>query len=338
MANMPVSDLGGFASTAMNNASQNSTTVQGVLCWTEFYNGKWQPTKTSDVNHPTTLGTFDPAGPGAFENYRTLIQIAPAELMSPLLMKLMHNTEFTLPDDALILDISVPGQSPDGGFILHNTHSLPVRFEDITLSVPIYHNGLPTNLSMIVPLSSVLAPPGPARSFPTAQPYTGGYGSGTFGISYLPARGRPAMYASSILQYTWLPRFVQPQPWLPDAWDAPFLYEDRRHLFYVTTTERLLPSLWFPGFGILSESPGLLASRMSISPLVLRHPVSATTPQEVLALTATGDPAAVQRFISAGTNITAALALPLSIAYQGQLISPIGSVPSRPAANDENGG
>ena len=44
----------------------------------------------------------------------------------------LYNAQFTLPDDALILDISVPGQSPDGGFVLHNTHSLPVRFEDIS--------------------------------------------------------------------------------------------------------------------------------------------------------------------------------------------------------------
>lgn len=32
--------------------------------------------------------------------------------MSPLAMKVLYDAEFTLPDDALILDISVPGQSP----------------------------------------------------------------------------------------------------------------------------------------------------------------------------------------------------------------------------------
>ena len=50
-----------------------------MLCWTEFYNGKWQPTKTSDVNHPTTIGSFDPAGPGSFEAYRNLVRIVPAQ-------------------------------------------------------------------------------------------------------------------------------------------------------------------------------------------------------------------------------------------------------------------
>jgi hypothetical protein len=147
------------------------------------------------------------------------------------------------------------------------------------------------------------------------------------------------MYASSVLQYSWQPRYIQPQPWLPDAWDAPFLYEDRQHLFYVTTTERLVPIRWFTGFGILSTSPGVLTAGLAISPVVLGQPVVAVTPPEVLAATAAaGDPAAVQRFISAGTNIKAALALPQAITYQGQLISPIGSLPSGPAATNGQGG
>ena len=30
--------------------------MQAVLCWSEYYNGKWQPAKTSDVDRPTLLG------------------------------------------------------------------------------------------------------------------------------------------------------------------------------------------------------------------------------------------------------------------------------------------
>ena len=41
-------------------------TVQAVLCWSEYYNGKWQPAKTSDVNNPVPLGPYVPAGAGAF--------------------------------------------------------------------------------------------------------------------------------------------------------------------------------------------------------------------------------------------------------------------------------
>ena len=30
-------------------------TVQAMLCWSEYYNGKWQPTKTSDINQPADI-------------------------------------------------------------------------------------------------------------------------------------------------------------------------------------------------------------------------------------------------------------------------------------------
>ena len=42
-------------------------TVQAVLCWSEYYNGKWQPTKTSDLNRPAHVDYCNPAGEGAFD-------------------------------------------------------------------------------------------------------------------------------------------------------------------------------------------------------------------------------------------------------------------------------
>src|SRR5215510_7529752 len=75
-------------------------TVQVILCWSECYNGKWQPTKTSDVNHPGELGqihptSFDRDGIGlmAFED--------------------SHSSE---------LRVSVGRLT----FLLYNTHSLPM--------------------------------------------------------------------------------------------------------------------------------------------------------------------------------------------------------------------
>jgi hypothetical protein len=35
-------------------------TVQAVLCWSEYYNGKWQPARTSDVEQPLDVGDFAP--------------------------------------------------------------------------------------------------------------------------------------------------------------------------------------------------------------------------------------------------------------------------------------
>jgi peptidoglycan hydrolase-like protein with peptidoglycan-binding domain len=37
-------------------------TVQALLCWSEYYNGKWQATRTSDAARPLGLGGFAPDG------------------------------------------------------------------------------------------------------------------------------------------------------------------------------------------------------------------------------------------------------------------------------------
>ena len=61
-----------FTAAAASNAQPEVVTVQAVLCWTEFYNGKWQPTKTSDVNLPTTLGPVRHRRPGRIRELRGL--------------------------------------------------------------------------------------------------------------------------------------------------------------------------------------------------------------------------------------------------------------------------
>ena len=161
--------VGNLAALTSSTISNGSVIAQVVLCWSEFCNGKWQTTKTSDVKNPTTLGTFDATGPGSFESFRDSIRITPAQLMSPQLIQQRYRTQFTLPGQPLILDISVPGQSPDGGFVLHNTHSLPVRFEDISFPGIVtlgYINGHPLTWLTNIPLSAVLAAPSPDPFLP----------------------------------------------------------------------------------------------------------------------------------------------------------------------------
>src|SRR5262249_50757043 len=48
------------AEVGSNNLDPPKAAAQAVLCWSEYYNGKWQPTKTSDVDHPAGLGSFAP--------------------------------------------------------------------------------------------------------------------------------------------------------------------------------------------------------------------------------------------------------------------------------------
>ena len=367
-----VSDLQSFA---QGTQEKTQVAISAILCWSEFYNGKWQPTKTSDVNLPTSLshfgvnggsvgagaglGTFDATGPGSFEqSTRGLLRLVPAQFTGASAMARYTGAQFTLPGDALILTIVCEGLSTDlgqgfatpfgfGGFILHNTHSLPVRLDDILV---------PSSLlsDVMTPLWCYLDPPSPSRTLSAVQPspgttplppFSGAFGSGTFSITYEDVWGEGAVWTNPVLDFTWMPRLPEPQPALPgawppgaltDVWEAPFIYEDRRHAFYVKTTETVITVRRYDGYGVPSVSR-LTASRAEISPLVLRKPVVTATPGEIVAINASrGAPGAVQRYLQ-GTDLNAAVISPAAIIYQGRVISPIGSAPTPVPAASDNG-
>jgi len=85
-------------------------TAQAVLCWSEYYNGKWQSTKTSDINHPIDLGT---QAPSAFD--RSALQFVAFE-EDPGALRLCINSN------------GVFGPS----FVLYNTHSLPLAQDPLS--------------------------------------------------------------------------------------------------------------------------------------------------------------------------------------------------------------
>ena len=62
-----------------------------------------------------------------------------------------------------------------------------------------------------------------------------------------------------------------------DTWDAPFFYEDRKNLFYVTTTEAVVSFGTFTGYGagFTSTNAGIFSTQ--ITPVVQQPPVSPTT-------------------------------------------------------------
>ncbi len=337
LASMQVGDLNTFTGKADDGVNKNSVQAGAVLCWSEYYNGTWQPTKTSDVNLPTQIGVFDLTGSNSIEAWRTLLQIVPAQATETVRFGLRQvgvRYNFPMPDGSILLAITQGGEASfKGGFILHNTHSLPIRIDDIRvfpLNVIVGHGRFAG-----VPLVNLLTPPSPSRAFSPAvnPPYTGGYGTGSFGVNYYNGDvTSAATYTETLFAFSWLPRYIDTQPWLASPWDAPFIYEDRRHLFYVVTTESLRRIWKYPGFGIIGASQGTVAvagrtGASVIPPLLLRQPVVASTPKQVQAITAAaGNPAAIQHYLATGTDLSLALPSNLAISYQGQVISPVGSL------------
>ncbi|MBS1910849.1 MAG: hypothetical protein JST22_02570 [Bacteroidetes bacterium] len=108
VGNMSMSQITSEAKTSAK--ANGKMTVQALLCWSEYHNGKWQQTKTSDPDNPVTVGTHDSGGTYAFR--RSDLDISARE-----------------ENDTLRVEITNAGASIscDGwvSWIFYNTHSLP---------------------------------------------------------------------------------------------------------------------------------------------------------------------------------------------------------------------
>jgi hypothetical protein len=284
--------------------------IRAALCWSEYYNGKWQPMKTSDFNRSVNLGNFDPTGDNAFDAWRNQIRIVPAQATGASWYEEVIGsvTLPSLPGDALILAISTPSNlSPSiftlPGFLLHNTHSLPVPLQDVAVKTPWGTDNLGSFLDIPAP-SRTLSPPYDPYST-TPVPYTGGNQSNTFEVVYYQTvkdfMGGSPPYTRHVMDFKWLPRIVDAQPGLADAWNAPFFYEDRRDVFYVTTTTHYYTYSVYPGFGT--------------------HYGIATQPSVTLKI----PPLSVQGPLTKVSHISATLGTGRPVVYQGQRIGVDGS-------------
>src|SRR5208283_4538015 len=210
----------------------------------------------------------------------------------------------------LILSIGNPGGSfSPGGFVLHNTHSLPIRFED----VPLKSNDLGT-LTLFT--WRQLLPEGSAA---------GGILNDSLEINY--GQDNNVVYSNTIIGFNLAPRYVEPQLELDNAWDAPFFYEDRRNVFYVMTSEKI--SFWqnHDDFAILTSAPSLQGQVAKIPPLIFQEqPKAAPNGDPILAANAIGGNAAtIRAYLSQTTAIRAGIGSVTPISYHGREISVSGS-------------
>lgn len=294
VTSLSLDDLAAFGANGAGQQTKSNIIVSAVLCWSEYYNGKWQPQKSSDVNVPASLCTlsdftpFDTTGPSSFDVIRNLITITPVNV-----------SDVPIPADALILSISAPVSTISGGFVMYNTHSLPVRWDDLPVPIGILGTVVPIPFSFFVP------PPSPWRQFQPISTYTGGFTAGSFTVSYWSQWGT-FDFQSDILGLPFVPRVVDAAP-NSAGWDSPFFFEDRRNVFYVETTENWAPFRLSSTYGIVATSI-YSAAAPNLPRLILNTPP--ILPETSFAngyIPRGGDPAAVARFVNQNGTIRAAL-------------------------------
>ncbi|PTQ91460.1 PA14 domain-containing protein [Nitrosomonas nitrosa] len=273
---------------AKEDAKRNITLkVQAVLCWSEYYNGKWQATKTSDINKPTTLGAFDITGTNAFSRSNLQLWVRKAET-----------------EDALLIFLFYWGGSTTW-FKIHNTHSLPVRHEDHRLAA--------------VKSAWELFTTQPPNYFDTK--------SEIFKVTYYSKKPNGSTMSRAVLHMKGGVPYgvVQPLHNFQSRWDAPFFYEDSLHVFYVTTTEQLVTIPMWDGYLpiiILPKPdliiPPLVFSQVQIITDLLGPKISGQNMEVV-------NTAQIERFVSEDTYIKKSISTTGTILFGGTELGSTGN-------------
>ena len=278
--------------------------VSAMLCWSEYLNGKWQATKTSDVNRPTLL---DSASTTAFDRSQLQLAFSQAE---------------TSVGTGVELHILIRGFG-SSSFIMHNTHSLPVRKED-----------LPTGT--IVPVPDMTNPF--AREVHAAAKSL----EVTYSNHHLPkgvlANGLGSYFDVTVQRDAdidaYVARLVAKEPRgvqeLGFGDVSPFFFGDSAHAFYVTTSAYQLPIFWYSLYGVVN----LEIAAKELPQLVLNY-----FPEEIRRdFWADGippslnpgiaDAGAVRRFITEDAYIRRGIATSASVTYGDVQIGPGGAMPN----------
>jgi hypothetical protein len=183
--------------------------VEAVLCWSEYFNGKWQPARTSDPEQPSLLNAYFTS----FDRRWLAIDCIP---------------------DADGLRVRMNYYR--SGFRLYNTYSHPTRMDE-----------LPVEQWTVNPLFRTFRETGvyygdyyngswyPGALYVQSGTIEGGYYTHWESGVLLQIQTRPQ---GSLRTLDPARQWVYSHLHLQFAWLAPFLFEHGNHLFYVTTRER----------------------------------------------------------------------------------------------------
>jgi hypothetical protein len=146
------------------------------------------------------LGSYPQAGSGGFD--RSGVQLAP------------------LDEDGAVRILL--GGNVLSSFLLHNTHSAPLRNEDAAFDVIAFFKSYTGRATRSMSTSGDALTLSYNTSWSLLQP--------------------PDISHDVLTRVLAGDRTTEPRHYVEDWWDAPFFYEDARHVFYVTTTAQ--PAVW----------------------------------------------------------------------------------------------
>jgi hypothetical protein len=267
--------------------------TQAALCWSEYFSGKWQPTKTSDVRLPTVIWNAREVGSLVFKRRGLVLTVGERS-------------------GALRIGLEYDG-SWSSSFLLYNTHSLPVRREDRAPE----STALPSNVRMVSSLDVKFS-----------LTY---YGilkmSDTMWLTWEPVMPR------DILQTWQAPRIVETHQEHASFRD-PFFYEDSRHVFFVTTTEKPQWINDYPGYTIDLTPAGWAAEKIPDlvykgDPNIEVKPTPWDDGGPVIGDPRLINPGPTERFMAEDAYIRRGLPSVAAVKYGERFVGPSGAIHTR---------
>lgn len=285
-------------STSDIRTDTTNVTIQAVLCWSEYYNGKWQPPKTSDINRPADLGSFPLTGGSAFD--RSNLQLAITRPKTKKGKKKAHKKP-SAPRDAIRLMVNYAGDSL-AWFQLYNTNSLPTIGYSATASKD--DRVLDTSTRFLT-------------------------------ITY---DGSTTDLTRSVLTNSIQDDTVEPLHPVARPFDAPFFYVDNRHTFFVTTAEEQKWVSDHIGYGIPLKPDKILNIKIppliykAEDPKIFHKPWGVggpigpdPVPEVVDVTSAVKIPSLVKQFVTEDAYIHRAIGNTSGVPYGDQMVYPSGT-------------
>ncbi len=309
LADAHMKDISGQLSGGVK--TMTASQLGAVLCFSEYYNGAWQPIKTSDIKTPLDLDDGTSGQP--FDR-------------TTLVLRAWSATDSS--DDSLYLQVTTRDQPPvsgwlyswigddwrtGGGFVLHNTHSAPLRWTDVK----------PQAVQVPSQPRQITTPAGASGWGATlqAQYGTSAYGSlgAALGFDFLGSTPFDILTGK-------YPQTVRPsQPGVDSQWQMPFFFEDSRNAFYVTTSTRLVTFGGYRGYGLVAGSgSAAFSSRVKIPNIVVaKGPVQPGDPIDFTRIL--GDPDTAQNAFADSAGMHAVIGSGATLMFQGREIGATGS-------------
>ena len=290
-----VAQLASGLASAMGPSAPAQVNIQVNLFWSEYYNGKWHPAKSSDTNNPATLGTWYASGADTFDRGWISLYAYPDADPSQKRLWLLAS-----------------GLGQQASFCFYNTHSPPVT------------NPWNSPTETANPYDRLVYPPSEDDPGTLEAWYTySGFDAFNFGNDLI------APTNPTLLDHVVAPVHpLQPDPGAQD-WTTPFFYGDTLNEFYVRTVQDKVTVTWQRNYGIVGNIP-FAASQLA--GLVLKNVVLAgqpgprPNPIDPIETLANVNPAAITRYVTEDAYISRGLSSIGAVKYGAATIGVSGAL------------